>query len=129
MLKRLAPLVIYGEDAAEMARATKAEAMKTQLGLHMIRRSNEHGHHYFIANLSPDDVDASVPLAVDFKSATWYDPMTGDITPADIAGDALRIRLRSGESRILKTSPTPTLPKGGGRARDKGDAYGFCVNP
>ena len=107
MLTRLAPLVIYGEDAAEMARATKAESMKTQLGLHMIRRSNEGGHHYFIANLSPDDVDASVPLAVDFKSATWYDPMTGDISPADIAGNTVRISLRSGESRILKTSLTP----------------------
>jgi hypothetical protein len=81
--------------------------MKTQLGLHMIRRSHEQGHHYFIANLSPEDVDASVPLAVDFASAMWYDPMTGDTTPAEIAGRNIRIRLRSGESRILKTNNMP----------------------
>ena len=73
----------------------------------MIRRSHEQGHHYFIANLSPNDVDASVPLAVDFSSATWYDPMTGDITPAEFSGNSIRIRLRSGESRILKTNNMP----------------------
>ena len=107
VLARLAPLVIYGEDADAMARATRPETMKTQLGLHMIRRSHEHGHHYFIANLSPNDVDASVPLAVDFASATWYDPMTGDTAPAEFAGRSIRIRLRSGESRILKTNNMP----------------------
>ncbi len=107
VLARLAPLVIYSEDADAMARATRPETMKTQLGLHMIRRSHEHGHHYFIANLSPNDVDASVPLAVDFASATWYDPMTGDTTPAEFAGNSIRIRLHSGESRILKTNNMP----------------------
>lgn len=107
VLARLAPLVIYGEDADAMARATRPETMKTQLGLHMIRRSHEHGHHYFIANLSPNDVYASVPLAVDFASAMWYDPMTGDITPAEFSGNIIRIRLRSGESRILKTNNMP----------------------
>ena len=107
ILKRLSPLVVYGEDAAEMARHATPERLKTDLGLHMIRRSNESGHHYFIANLSPNDVDACVPLAVAVGSATWFDPMTGDIRPADMTQDGLRIRLRSGESRILETHPRP----------------------
>ena len=107
ILKRLSPLVVYGEDAAEMARHATPERLKTDLGLHMIRRSNESGYHYFIANLSPNDVDASVPLAVAVGSATWFDPMTGDIRPADMTRDGLRIRLRSGESRILETHPRP----------------------
>ena len=107
ILKRLSPLVVYGEDAAEMARHATPERLKTDLGLHMIRRSNESGHHYFIANLSPNDVDACVPLAVAAGSATWFDPMTGDIRPADMTQGGLRIRLRSGESRILETHPRP----------------------
>ena len=107
ILKRLSPLVVYGEDAAEMARHATPERLKTDLGLHMIRRSNESGYHYFIANLSPNDVDACVPLAVAAGSATWFDPMTGDIRPADMTQDGLRIRLRSGESRILETHPRP----------------------
>ena len=107
ILKRLSPLVVYGEDAAEMARHATPERLKTDLGLHMIRRSNESGHHYFIANLSPNDVDACVPLAIAAGSATWFDPMTGDIRPADMTQDGLRIRLRSGESRILETHPRP----------------------
>ena len=111
ILKRLSPLVVYGEDAAEMARHATPERLKTDLGLHMIRRSNESGHHYFIANLSPNDVDASVPLAVAAGSATWFDPMTGDIRPADMTQGGLRICLRSGESRILQTQHT--LPREG----------------
>ena len=112
ILKRLSPLVVYGEDAAEMARHATPERLKTDLGLHMIRRSNESDHHYFIANLSPNDVDASVPLAVAAGSATWFDPMTGDIRPADMTQGGLRIRLRSGESRILQTKQTlQTLPQ------------------
>ncbi len=107
ILKRLSPLVVYGEDAAEMARHATPERLKTDLGLHMIRRSNESGHHYFIANLSPNDVDACAPLAIAAGSATWFDPMTGDIRPADMTQDGLRIRLRSGESRILETHPRP----------------------
>ncbi len=110
ILKRLSPLVVYGEDAAEMARHATPERLKTDLGLHMIRRSNESGHHYFIANLSPNDVDACVPLAVAAGSATWFDPMTGDIVPAEIAENNIRIRLRSGESRILETQQTLPRP-------------------
>ena len=111
ILKRLTPLVVYGEDAAEMAHHATPERLKTDLGLHMIRRSNESGHHYFIANLSPNDVDACVPLAVAAGSATWFDPMTGDIRPADMTQDGLHIQLRSGESRILQTQQT--LPREG----------------
>ena len=110
ILKRLSPLVVYGEDAAEMARHATPERLKTDLGLHMIRRSNKSGHHYFIANLSPNDVDACVPLAVAAGSATWFDPMTGDIRPADMTQGGLCIRLRSGESRILQTHQTLPQP-------------------
>ena len=104
----LAPLtayVIYGEDCQAMAQQAKAEPMRTK-GLRTIRRQNEEGYHYFIANLSPNDFKEQVALAVNFKSATLYNPMTGDITPATVSDGKVMLCLRSGESVILKTLNT-----------------------
>ena len=125
-----------------LSQVAKPEALKTQLGLHLIRRwcpsvfptgsptpasalpspspsapsslppsspltsssTFSPSHHYFIANLTPHDVDAYVPLAVDFRSATWIDPMTTALPyPAEIHDGQLHIQLRSGESRFLLT--------------------------
>ena len=106
-LDRLSPYVIMGEDAAAMARYAKPEPMKTQYGLKTIRRKDADGYHYFMANLTPNDIEGDITLAVPFGSATWYDPMTGDITPATITDGQLHIALRSGESRILQTADSP----------------------
>ena len=106
-LDRLSPYVIMGEDAAAMARYAKPEPMKTQYGLKAIRRKDADGYHYFMANLTPNDIEGDITLAVPFGSATWYDPMTGDITPATVTGGQLHIALRSGESRILQTANSP----------------------
>ena len=108
LLEPIAPYVIYGEQAEEMEHFAQPEPMRSQLGLRAIRRittltddSEEVGHHYFIANLTPNDVDAAVPLAVDFQSATLFNPMNGDITPAEVTDGQVRLSLRSGESVIL----------------------------
>ena len=107
LLTPLKPFVIEGENAAVMAHFAKAEAMRTDLGLRAIRRQNDTGYHYFIANLTPRDIDADIPLAIPFQGATWYNPMNGDITPAIARNGKVRITLRSGESRILQTSAQP----------------------
>jgi len=107
LLKPLEAYVVYGENDAEMARFAKAEAMKARYGLRAIRRTNDTGHHYFMANLTPNDVDAWVPLAVEAKQATWFDPMTGRIMPAEVMGGNVKMVLRSGESRILQVSNRP----------------------
>ena len=109
-LDRLSPYVIYGEDASAMARFAKPETMKTQFHLKAIRRKTAEGWHYFIANLTPNDMEADVPLAVDFKGATLFNPMNGDITPASINDGKVHLTLRSGESIILQTSNTPSVP-------------------
>jgi hypothetical protein len=106
LLTPLQAYVINGEKPQAMARYAKAEAMKSELHLRAIRRKTTDSWHYFMANLTPNDVSSSVALTVPFKSATWYDPMTGDITPAVITNGKVCINLRSGESRILKTSTT-----------------------
>ncbi|MCR5131843.1 MAG: glycosyl hydrolase family 2 [Prevotella sp.] len=102
ILQQFPSLVIYGEDETAMAKHAKAEKMKTELGLRSIRRTNEEGHHYFIANLTPNDVDSYLSLAVPTGQAIWFNPMTGDIQPAEMSDKGVRMYFRSGESRILK---------------------------
>ncbi len=105
--------VIYGIDTEALQLAATPEQMRTRLGLRAIRRVNPDGYHYFIANLSPDDVDAYVPLAVDFADVLWFNPMNGKIERSETDADNnIRIKLRSGESRILCTynQSQPLLP-------------------
>ena len=103
-LKAQGAKIIIGTRARDLQAAAKPEAMKTAGGLKAIRRSHPNGYHYFIANLSPNDVDTRLPLAVNFKGATWFNPLTGVSKSADVSNDSIRITLRSGESRILITS-------------------------
>ena len=102
-LKAQGAHIIYGTRATDLAAVAKPEAMKLECGLKAIRRKNATGYHYFIANLSPNDIDDRLTLAVNFKDAVWFNPLNGDITPASISGDSIDICLRSGESMILQT--------------------------
>ncbi len=106
-LKAQGAYIIYGTRATNLMSAAKPEAMKTECGLKAIRRKNATGYHYFIANLSPDDIEDKLPLAVSFKDAAWFNPLNGEIMPANISGDSIAIRLRSGESMILQTYDEP----------------------
>jgi len=106
-LKAQGAYIIYGTRATDLMSAAKPEAMKTECGLKAIRRKNATGYHYFIANLSPDDIEDKFPLAVSFKDAAWFNPLNGEIMPANISGDSIAIRLRSGESMILQTYDEP----------------------
>ena len=109
--KLLAPIsqyIIKGENDEEMARYAQAEPIKTTMGLRAIRRKTPDGWHYFIVNLTSHDIKGDVSLAVPFQSATWFNPMNGDIYPAQVSKNMLHISLRSGESRILKTSAQPS---------------------
>ncbi len=95
LITSLSSYIIYGEDAADMAR----------YAIRAIRRTNSDGHHYFITNLTPSDVCQETTLAVPFQRATWYDAMTGDIIPAAVKDSKVLVNLRSGESRILVVNP------------------------
>ncbi|MBD5285606.1 MAG: glycosyl hydrolase family 2 [Bacteroides sp.] len=102
-LKAQGATIIMGVDEAAIKAGAKSEAMRTDLKLRAIRRSNPEGHHYFIANLTPEDVNDAVPLAVEFVDAAWFDPMTGEIYKAEVADGKVVMNFRSGESRILQT--------------------------
>ena len=100
-LKAQGAHIIIGTRVADLQTAARPEAIKTKCGLKAIRRRNDSGYHYFIANLSPRDIKDRLPLSVAFRSATWFNPLNGDITPASVYGDSIDICLRSGESMIL----------------------------
>ncbi len=103
-LQRQGAVIIRGFDAERMSHAAKAEPMRRDCHLRVLRRACADGHLYFIANLTPNDIDTVVPLAVGDTQGDWYDPMTDRHSRAELDGEGLRIRLRSGESRFLKTS-------------------------
>ena len=94
--------VINGVEAREMNRVARPEALRKELGLRAIRRQNAEGHHYFVANLTPTDVAASVPLAVDCDEALFFDPLTGEVRPAECRDGQVFVALRSGQSVVLK---------------------------
>ncbi len=102
LLHPISDYVIKGESPEEMAKFAKAEPMKTAFGLRAIRRKTADGWHYFIVNLTPNDIKGDVALAVPFKGATWFNPLNGDIAPAIVNNGELHIALKSGESRILQ---------------------------
>ena len=117
--------IIRGVDIQQIQHAAKAEPMRRDLRLRAIRRTNDTGYHYFIANLTPEDVDEVVPVAVNCKDATWFNPMNGDITTAEVTDRGIRMTLRSGESRVLKVesrgslTPNPS-PQGRGTLKVEG---------
>lgn len=95
--------IIYGTDVNAMSAAAKPETMKTKYGLKAIRRKNPTGYHYFIANLTPNDVYENIIPGVEFKDAMWFDPLTGQRYAAYIDGREIDVQLRSGQSMILQT--------------------------
>lgn len=112
--------------AAGSALAGSAEELRSVLGLSVVRRKSDTGHHYFIANLTGNDVNGSVSLAVSHSDALWFNPMTGD-TPRHAAFDAdgkLMVSLKSGESAILQTFDGPVTA---GEARNVAEIAGVEI--
>ncbi len=80
------------------------EPMRRQLGLRYIRRSNPTGYHYFISNLTPNDIEGFTGLTVGFVSAAIFNPVDGSIRQALVNdNNEVYINLHSGESLILQT--------------------------
>ena len=132
LLTPISSNIVYGEDQQAMARFARAESMRTELKLRTIRRSNDKGHHYFIANLTPNDVCQKARLAVPFQSATWYDPMTGEITPAEVDEGKVLFNFRSGESKILEVQEKnlPLAPsRGKGSIKERSNSSIAITTP
>lgn len=102
-LKRKGAPIVSGSNLMDMSYYAKPETIKSLHRMKAIRRSNEKGYHYFIANLTPNDVDEYVSLSVAFKSVALFNPMNGDIYQGDVKDGKVRLQLKSGESIIVQT--------------------------
>lgn len=101
--------VITGSDYEELFSSAKIESeyFSKELKGQLIRRENATGHHYFFTMLDDNEIDMWVPLAVDAKSAMFFNPMNGEKGKAALRnkGDKTEVymQLKPGESIILKT--------------------------
>lgn len=102
-LKEQGAHIIYGTDSKDLNAAANPEALRLVKGVRALRRKNDTGYHYFIANLSPEDVAQRIPLTVSMKDARWFDPLDGRIYQADINSEGVMMNLKSGQSMILQT--------------------------
>ena len=103
-LQQQGAAIIYGVDNTAMNKAAKPEAMKSQYGLKAIRRKNDNGYHYFIANLTSKDLSEYITLATPFKQALWFNPLNGERYAATITEEhEIFVPLKSGQSMILQT--------------------------
>ncbi len=113
-LKRKGAVIIDGLDEGALSAAARPEEMKSLYGLHCIRRKNPTGYHYFIANLSPEDIAGEATLGVAAQTALFFDPLTGRSYRAPLSGGKVKLELRSGQSVILQTfddAPAGILPE------------------
>lgn len=118
-LKSLGGQVVTGIDANHLNQIAKAEEIKSKLHLKAIRRSNETGFHYFISNLTPEDIDEEVELSVPFKSIVLFNPLNGTMKNAIIKNGKVRLALRSGESVIMQTYDNDVKVKKNDMIREK----------
>lgn len=103
-LQQQGAAIIYGVDNTAMNKAAKPEIIKSQYGLKAIRRKNDKGYHYFIANLTSKDLSEYITLATPFKQALWFNPLNGERYAATITEEhEIFVPLKSGQSMILQT--------------------------
>ncbi|MBM6993579.1 MAG: glycosyl hydrolase family 2 [Prevotella sp.] len=100
--------IVYQYDVATLASISglAPERMRVDNNLRVIRRKNDNGYHYFIANLTPKAVNQYVPLAVGFQSVVAFNPMNGVIYNPLVTDGKVFLDLKSGESLILQTYNT-----------------------
>lgn len=104
--------IITGTDYSALLNACeiKSEAFKTDFGGEFIRRQHDSGHLYFLAMLQDKTIDEWIPLAVQAKSAVFFDPLTGEKGEAALRNQngttEVYLQLKPGQSVILKTFRT-----------------------
>ncbi|MBQ6062400.1 MAG: glycosyl hydrolase family 2 [Prevotella sp.] len=106
MAQQGASIVFQSDSETLEGIGAKPEAIRTELGLRAMRRSNDTGYHYFISNLTSHHVSEFVSLSVPFASVAMFDPMTGAIFTPAVENGKIMLDLKSGQSVILQTYTT-----------------------
>ena len=102
-------LIITGSNYDEILTIAGIEGEKfsKEFKGQYIRRKNESGYHYFFTLLTNNPIKTWVPIAVEAKSAMFFDPMTETSGKANVRNNngntEVFIELEPGQSIILKT--------------------------
>ena len=114
-LKRQGAPIIYDIEGGELAKYAKAEELRTQLHMKMIRRRVGDGYRYFVSNLTPNDVQRKVSLAstgantiISLRSgeSCFIDALPNGKAQVSFPVDALQPQQRS---HFVATSPLVDL--------------------
>lgn len=103
-----------GKVESELASANiSRETMSRHRGVACVRRRDEQGYIYFVANQSGEPIDDLEELAVPARAIALLDPRTGRAGMAEGAGNLFRLQLEPGESILLRafSDGPPELPK------------------
>ena len=97
-----------GKDVEALLRAASVpRETAVDLGLQLIRRVDDEGHAYFLANRGEKPVDGWVPLGVDDRNAALFDPMSGRSGFAETRRKGERtevyLQLSPGQSVLVRT--------------------------
>ncbi|MHC4635996.1 MAG: glycosyl hydrolase [Planctomycetota bacterium] len=107
--KQLEKSASVGDILSELSRAKVKRETMVDLGLTFIRRRIDGDYWYFIANHSADDLCLWVELAVPFRLAVMYDPMTADSALLVARKDRqVYLDIASGQSLFVKASDSET---------------------
>lgn len=95
---------MVGDDVEECLRhAGVVREPLTDAGLRFIRRRQENGTDYFVANLGEKAFDGWVSLGRPFTSAGILDPLTGKTGVATTRGGEVRLQMKPGQSLFVRT--------------------------
>lgn len=75
-------------------------------GLQFIRRKSGETTYYYLVNHTAKDVDTEIPLNINGRTVI-LDPQNGRTGLASMAGNKVRVQVKSGESLFLNVSKTP----------------------
>lgn len=119
-----AKLTVSTEVSTRLAELNLQPEPAVAQGLKLIRRNLPEGKVYFLVNHSAETLEGYIPLNAVAKTVLIFDPLTGNKGKAQIrvegGGTAVKLRIRAGESYLLRTYDQPvaaalwpyTLPAG-----------------
>lgn len=107
---KLAKAIVGSDMHASLKARGIAREPIADLGLSFIRRANDNGFDYFIANLGAKRIDRWVELGRTARDALLMDPLTARFGRAQVrtsdSATQIYLQLEPGESTIVRTRPT-----------------------
>jgi hypothetical protein len=107
--KQRGGIVVNDDQMDELARRYTPDFATGKAAIGFIHRKLPHADIYFLANTSNEPVRCTARVRVQGRQAEWWDPSSGEITPA--GGAVMDLDLAPYESRVLVYSDEARAPE------------------